>query len=318
MALRPADTGVTELTGWSRMPCYASSCRVPGAADPAGDQGMDQLGAMLREPSAQLMLAAYLLYAGYVGRALVLRLQARGDPRLPAPSALTWVLFAIGTGLHVGVELLYGVPIRGLYADMICGTMSIGIALLAVSVRALAPVVARGGTPAHPENLLLKWAYASCALIYLLPGLAVQGATTSLLDEPTLFWLGTASLLALNLMGVLEFVPILKETWRGWTREWALPWLVWTLAYVAMWQVRLEDLPAAASWSEDWMLQVYAALVMLHPALSVALHVLMAIVAVVGARAVVGLAPGVDAGQPRLAWKKARSSAAAARSPIPE
>ena len=228
----------------------------------------------------------------------------------------------MGPRSNVGVERLYGVPIRGLYADIVCGTMSIGIALMAFSVRALAPAVtptaAPGGIPAHPENLLLKWAYAGCALIYLLPELALQNAAPGLLPEMTLFWLGTASLLALNLMGVLEFVPILKETWRGQTREWALPWLIWTLAYVAMWQVRLEDLPAATRWSDGWALEVYTWLVIVHPALSVVLHLLTAIVAVLGARAVVDLAAGPGTGQPRRAWKKVRSRAAAARSPIPE
>lgn len=263
---------------------------------------MDLLGAIAREPSAQLMLLGYLLYAGYVVRALLLRLASRGDAELPEPCVLAWILFAIGTALHVGVELLYGVPIRGLYADMVCGTMSVGIALLALVIQRLATSVPIDvSQPAPPENLRLKCCYAQCALIYLVPEFVIRGVAPGFLPEMAFFALGTASLLALNVMGVLEFVPLLKETRQGKTREWALPWLVWTLAYAAMWQVRFEDLPAAASWSEGWMLSVYTWLVILHPALSIVLHVLMALVAVVGARSAVDSLRRLGADQSRRA-----------------
>ena len=84
------------------------------------------------------MLAAYALYLGYIIRAMTLHLGTGGTHHLPEPCGVTWLLFAAGTALHVGVELLYGVPLRGLYADMVCGAMSAAIAVLCAAIKATA------------------------------------------------------------------------------------------------------------------------------------------------------------------------------------
>src|SRR5690606_29234311 len=219
------------------------------------------LGAIARESSAQFMLAAYAIYFVYLLRALTLHFGAKGADGLPEPCALSWFLFSVGTALHIGVEMLYGVPLRGLYADMVCGTMSTGIAVLCLvmqraAARRATATVGHSAAEVMSESRVMRW-YALCAMVYLVPELLTRFVFPGLFPEGLLFLFGTVSILALTLMGVLEFVPIVQATAAGKTREWSLPWLVWTVSYALMWLVRVEDMPAAASWSHAWMAATY-------------------------------------------------------------
>ena len=237
------------------------------------------------------MLCAYALYFGYLVHAFALHLGPKSERHLlPQSCVLTWFLFAAGTALHISVEVLYGVSLRGLYADMVCGMMSAGIAVACIVIkRRYNRKIAAGfkdGRDDRGYKFQVKFWYAQCALIYLMPEIMMRTIAPEFLSEFVRFWCGTISLLALTFMGVLEFVPILKETAEGKTQEWTLPWLVSTLAYAMMWLVRVEDMAAAAAWSREWMVMVYEWMAILHPASSLLLHLLMAVVAIIGARPV--------------------------------
>lgn len=259
------------------------------------------LAAIAREPSAQFMLAAYAIYFVYLLRALTLHFGAKGADGLPEPCALSWFLFSVGTALHIGVEILYGVPLRGLYADMVCGTMSTGIAVLCLVLQRASTRRAAASDQSATEKLsdtgVIRW-YALCAMVYLVPELVSRFLFSGLFPEALLFLFGTVSILALTAMNVLEFVPIVQATVAGKTREWSLPWLVWTVSYALMWLVRVEDVPASPGWSHDWMAATYGWMVVLHPAAMLILHVVMAAAAIVGARAIPKAAPARSAARP--------------------
>lgn len=85
----------------------------------------------------------------------------------------------------------------------------------------------------------------------------------------TIWWL-TQSAFYANALAILtafiSFIPIIRHAWKKPNDESALPWFVWTLAYTAQAGVVLLDW---TSWEE-----------MLYPGLFMALHFLVAILAI--------------------------------------
>lgn len=173
-------------------------------------------------------LAAVIMALGYVLYAIFL-FQAR-----TRANATAWGLMCVSATTFLIVEYIYGVPWNALklgFVDAVIAFVIMGLAYLLGRMQSWTQ---------HDKKLIVV--YVLLLAIYLTADFFKK---TSTIEGHIVMLLQIIIILIYNLITVLEFIPIIKETWSKNENELPWPWIVWTLSYVVYFYVRvLEDVDA--------------------------------------------------------------------------
>ena len=199
-----------------------------------------------------LQLIGYILYIG--------------DENID-PNPVTWFMFAYGTGLLTVMEWDKDATFAELILPLVCSILAIY-----VSVRCW--LKARKIDPHRwwpedwwPEDKGEQWSFISDIVLTIAYIGAWALATFALITTESKEWAVFAFLFLSNLSTFPAFYPILRTTYENPEREAALPWMVWSAAYVVLGFVTY------AAQGEFWHI------LMFYPASNAVLHALVGIVA---------------------------------------
>lgn len=191
--------------------------------------------------SAIIMFLGYCTYAAYLVN------------NKTEANATTWILTSIGSATLFVSEFLYGVPWNALKTDAVDTIAAVCIAAVALSIGNFTPWTKR-------DKKIAGW-FLLLFAIYLL-GDYLQRAYTF---EGVIVLVLTAGVIILyNITTILEFLPILRETWKTPEKELPWAWYIWTISYLLYLLVRIgEQVPIVA---------------LINPILSVGIHFLMVLI----------------------------------------
>ncbi len=150
------------------------------------------------------------------------------------PNPVTWFMFAYGTALLTILEWDKDATFAELILPLVCS-------VLAIYVSAICWIKVRKGNPSQwwprdwwPEEKWERWSFTSDIIItiaYIFAwALAVSAFISTNHKELAVFMF----LFLSNLSTFPSFYPILKTTFQNPEREAALPWFIWSLAYLTL------------------------------------------------------------------------------------
>jgi amino acid transporter len=168
-------------------------------------------------------------------------------------------MFAYGTALLVLLEAMHGASWEILLLPVICGALAV-----------LEGVLYGNRWRAEPIDRLAVIAFAVDAALSVVYVMAWIGSRVGGVSVETDRTLTAVFLLCVNATTFTSFFPLLRSTHRDPSRERMWPWIVWAFAYALLLLVTLlDDRGARPS-------------LLVYPALNLALHAGMAVLATRG------------------------------------
>jgi hypothetical protein len=191
--------------------------------------------ALLSNASALLMLIGYLWYASFLFR------------HNTRANATMWTLTSISGVVLIIAEFLYGVPWNALKTDAVDAVAAVLITLIAFGLRSYTPWTER-------DKKLVIW-YIGLFIVYLAGDYLGRNAHMAGFIAQTI---QIGVIVLYNITTLIEFWPLLRETWEDPSNELPYAWFVWTSSYSLYFFVRLFEKVELVN--------------LLHPMLAVLLH----------------------------------------------
>jgi hypothetical protein len=183
------------------------------------------------------------------------------------PNPITWFMLAYGTGLLTILEWDKDASVPELILPAVCSVLGIYVSYRCWRTARLIDPQRWWPRDWWPDNIWDRWSFISDLLITVAYVAAwALTVTTFISDESR-----NVAVFLFLFLSVLStfpaFYPIVRTTYEKPEREDALPWFIWTLAYVVLCIVTY------LAQGEFWHI------LMFYPVSNVALHLLVALLA---------------------------------------